>query len=65
MLELSWATCAGVHRHYHESSDPFKYPLPPESIDNPCYFNRNLKSGVSSETTTPTELYIFLNQPEV
>ena len=62
----AWATCAGVHRHYHESSDPFKNPLPPppptpESIDHPCHLNRNLKSGVSSETTTPAELYIFLN----
>ena len=38
---------------------------PPESIDHPCHLNRNLKSGVSSETPTPTELYIFLNEPEV
>ena len=25
----AWATCAGIARHYHESSDPFKYPLSP------------------------------------
>ena len=64
MLELG-LSLPGYPDTTTNSSNPFKYPLSPESIDNLCYFNRNLKSGVSSETTTPTELYIFLNQPEV